>query len=62
MDKVTPKPDGFKLNRGRVAPLLQKLNADGIGHMIDGQRVPSFSGATFETRSPGRIEDANPEA
>jgi hypothetical protein len=30
--------------------------------MIDGQRVPSISGATFETRSPGRIEDANPEA
>jgi 5-carboxymethyl-2-hydroxymuconic-semialdehyde dehydrogenase len=47
MDKITPKPHGFKLNRGCVAPLLQKLNADGIGHMIDGQRMPSISGATF---------------
>ena len=51
MDKVTPK-DAFQANRDRAAPLLAKLKADGIGHMIDGKTVPSISGATFETRSP----------
>src|ERR1700685_3822389 len=51
MDKVTPK-DVFAANRDRAAPLLAKLKADGIGHLIDGKIVPSISGATFETRSP----------
>ena len=51
MDKVTPK-DGFKANRDRVGPLLAKLAAEGINHMIDGKSVPSASGQTFETRSP----------
>src|SRR5450759_185245 len=52
MDKAMPKSDVFKANRDRAAPLLEKLKADGIGHMIDGKMVPSISGATFETRSP----------
>src|SRR3984885_3635832 len=52
MDKVTPKSDVFQANRDRAAPLLAKLKAGGIGHMIDGKVVPSISGATFETRSP----------
>src|SRR5690349_13189655 len=52
MDKVTPKPDLFQANRERAAPLLKQLRADGIGHMIDGEIVPSISGATFETTSP----------
>src|SRR6476660_9091529 len=51
MDKVTPK-DVFEANRDRAAPLLAKLKADGIGHMIDGKAVPSVSGHTFETKSP----------
>ena len=51
MDKVTPK-DVFKANRDRAAPLLAKLKAEGIGHMIDGKIVPSISGQTFETKSP----------
>src|ERR1700710_2748517 len=51
MDKVAPK-DAFKANRDRAAPLLAKLKAEGIGHIIDGKVVPSISGATFETRSP----------
>src|ERR1700720_4705566 len=51
MDKVTPK-DAFAANRDRAAPLLAKLKAEGIGHMIDGKIVPSISGAAFETRSP----------
>ena len=51
MDKVTPK-DVFQANRDRAAPLLAKLKAEGIGHMIDGKIVPSISGQTFETRSP----------
>jgi hypothetical protein len=51
MDKVTPK-DAFQANRDRAAPLLAKLKADGIGHIIDGKMVPSISGATFETKSP----------
>src|SRR5580698_10126416 len=51
MDKVTPK-DAFQANRERVAPLLAKLKADGIGHMIDGKIVPSISGASFGTKSP----------
>src|SRR5271156_3134832 len=53
MDKITPKSsEVFKANRDRVAPLLAKLKADGIGHMIDGKSVASISGETFETRSP----------
>src|SRR4029078_7904554 len=51
MDKVTPK-DVFQANRDRAAPLLAKLKAEGIGHMIDGKVAPSTSGQTFETRSP----------
>jgi 5-carboxymethyl-2-hydroxymuconic-semialdehyde dehydrogenase len=51
MDKVTPK-DAFKANRDRVGPLLAKLKAEGINHMIDGKSVPSVSGQTFETKSP----------
>ncbi len=42
----------FQANRDRAAPLLAKLKADGIGHMIDGKIVPSISGDTFETKSP----------
>ena len=53
MDKATPKSsDIFQANRDRAAPLLAKLKADGIGHIIDGKIVPSISGETFETRSP----------
>src|SRR6476659_2632297 len=51
MDKVTPK-DVFQANRDRAAPLLAKLKAEGIGHLIDGKTVPSISGASFETKSP----------
>jgi hypothetical protein len=51
MDKITPK-DAFQANRDRAAPLLAKLKAEGIGHIIDGKMVPSVSGATFETKSP----------
>src|SRR5260221_4495547 len=51
MDNVTPK-DVFQANRDRAAPLLAKLKAEGIGHMIDGKVVPSISGQTFETKSP----------
>src|SRR3984885_7588620 len=53
MDKIVAKSsDVFQANRDRVAPLLAKLKADGIGHIIDGKAVPSISGQTFETRSP----------
>src|ERR1700759_2480553 len=52
MDKVTPKADIYKANRDRVAPLLENLKAEGIGHIIDGKTVPSISGETFETTSP----------
>ena len=51
MDKATPK-DVFQANRDRAAPLLAKLKAEGIGHMIDGKTVPSISGQAFETKSP----------
>src|SRR6195256_5045355 len=51
MDKITPK-DVFQANRDRAAPLLTKLKAEGIGHMIDGKVVPAISGQSFETRSP----------
>src|SRR6476646_580612 len=51
MDKVTPK-DVFGANLDRAAPLLAKLKAEGIGHLIDGKTVPSISGRTFETKSP----------
>jgi len=36
-------------NRDRAAPLLAKLKAEGIGHIIDGKVAPSISGQTFET-------------
>jgi 5-carboxymethyl-2-hydroxymuconic-semialdehyde dehydrogenase len=53
MDKVTPKSsDVYAANRDRVTPLLAKLKAEGIGHIIDGKMVPSVSGQTFETTSP----------
>jgi 5-carboxymethyl-2-hydroxymuconic-semialdehyde dehydrogenase len=57
MDKVTPKSvtpksDLFQANLERAAPLLAKLKAEGISHMIGGKSVPSISGASFETRSP----------
>ena len=51
MDKATPK-DVFQANRDRAGPLLAKLKAEGIGHVIDGKVVPSASSQTFETRSP----------
>jgi 5-carboxymethyl-2-hydroxymuconic-semialdehyde dehydrogenase len=52
MDKVTPSSEVFKTNRDRAAPLLAKLKADGIGHVIDGKILPSISGESFETKSP----------
>src|SRR5664279_341464 len=51
MDKLTPK-DAFQANCDRAAPLLAKLKAEGISHIIDGKLVPSISGETFETKSP----------
>ncbi len=52
MDKAAPKTDVFKANRDRAAPLLKQLKADGIGHIIGGEIVPSSSGETFDTASP----------
>src|SRR3954463_4196105 len=52
MDKPAPKADVFQANRDRAAPLLAKLKAEGIGHIIDGKIVSSISGETFETKSP----------
>ena len=57
MDKVTPK-DVFQANRDRAAPLLAKLKAEGIGHMIDGKVVPSISGLTLRDHVPGRWRGA----
>ena len=51
-NSVTPKSDLFLTNLERAAPLLAKLKAEGISHMIGGESVPSISGARFETRSP----------
>ncbi len=42
----------FKANQERAAPLLAKLRADGIGHMIDGKATAATSGEVFETTSP----------
>ncbi|ABE40814.1 5-carboxymethyl-2-hydroxymuconate semialdehyde dehydrogenase [Rhodopseudomonas palustris BisB5] len=42
----------FRANQERAAPLLKRLTADGIGHLIDGAIVPSSSGDVFETHSP----------
>jgi 5-carboxymethyl-2-hydroxymuconic-semialdehyde dehydrogenase len=52
MDRITPKSDMFKANCDRVAPLLANLKTDGIGHIIEGNIVPSISGETFQTKSP----------
>ncbi|WP_375415357.1 5-carboxymethyl-2-hydroxymuconate semialdehyde dehydrogenase [uncultured Bradyrhizobium sp.] len=52
MDKVVTSSNVFQTNKDRAAPLLEKLKADGIGHLIGGKLVPSISGATFETKSP----------
>ena len=40
----------FEANLARLAPLLATLKAEGIGHLIDGQRVEGK--ARFETHSP----------
>src|SRR3954471_372275 len=42
----------FRANRDRAAPLLKRLKADGIGHLIDGKTEASSSGDVFETTSP----------
>jgi 5-carboxymethyl-2-hydroxymuconic-semialdehyde dehydrogenase len=42
----------FQANRDRAAPLLKKLKADGIGHVIGGKVEASISGEVFETTSP----------
>jgi hypothetical protein len=42
----------FGANCDRAAPLLAKLETDGIGHMIDGKVVPSISSESFETNEP----------
>src|ERR1700722_85801 len=53
MDKAATKSsDVFQANRDRAAPLLARLRADGIGHIIGGEIVPSISGEAFETKSP----------
>ena len=52
MDQLPPKMDAYQANLDRAAPLLAKLKQRGIGHLIDGQIVPSTSGETFETTSP----------
>jgi 5-carboxymethyl-2-hydroxymuconic-semialdehyde dehydrogenase len=53
MDKPAPDTqEMFKENCDRVAPLLERLKAEGIGHMINGKVAPSISGQTFETKSP----------
>src|SRR6201996_686583 len=53
MDKPAPSSQAmFKANCDRVAPLLEEIKAEGIGHRINGKIVPSVSGRTFETKSP----------
>jgi 5-carboxymethyl-2-hydroxymuconic-semialdehyde dehydrogenase len=53
MDKsAADAQEMFKGNCDRVAPLLESLKAEGIGHMINGKVAPSISGQTFETKSP----------
>jgi 5-carboxymethyl-2-hydroxymuconic-semialdehyde dehydrogenase len=42
----------FRANQDRAAPLLAKLRADGIGHMIGGETVAASNGEVFETHSP----------
>jgi len=42
----------MQANLDRAAPLVKQLRADGIGHLIDGEIVPSSSGDVFETTSP----------
>ncbi|WP_022721719.1 aldehyde dehydrogenase family protein, partial [Rhodopseudomonas sp. B29] len=50
---LSPKTSSaFQANLDRAAPLLKRLRADGIGHLINGEIVPSLSGETFETSSP----------
>ena len=53
MDKIVPKSsDVFQANLDRAAPLLAKLKADGIGHIIDGKVVPPLS-AVFALEDVG---------
>src|SRR3984957_13209533 len=66
-NSVTPKSDLFQANLERAAPLLAKLKAEGISHMIGCESVTSISGAQFETRTPmdgellAVVADGNPE-
>jgi 5-carboxymethyl-2-hydroxymuconic-semialdehyde dehydrogenase len=42
----------FEHNTARLRPLLDRLSGEGVGHWINGERMDSASGETFETRSP----------
>ena len=59
MDKATPKSsaDVFQANRDRAGPLLAKLKAEGIGHVIDGKVVPAASGQTVTFTATANEQD-----
>lgn len=52
MTKTADSATVFQANQERAAPLLAKLRADGIGHMIGGKIVAANNGEVFETTSP----------
>lgn len=54
MTSSDKRPDQSSLasNQAALAPLLARLRDSGIGHLIDGLRCNSVSGARFSTASP----------
>ncbi len=54
MAASTPRPADSALaaNQAALEPLLARLRAAGIGHLIDGKRSDSASAATFTDESP----------
>ena len=62
MDRPAPKSDPFRANLERAAPLLAKLKADGISHLIarfgymEDPNVPAALSWAAEREHEGRID------
>ena len=61
MDKATPTStaDVFQANRDRAGPLLAKLKAEGIGHVIDGKVIYANDFYGWDKAGAPQVAQAN---
>ena len=52
MSTATRPDSALQANLARLDPLLDRLRADGIRHLIDGVSAPASDGGTFSNHSP----------